>query len=215
MKKNLAILSLLAISSCAYALDRPDGCLGTNSVGVYGMYINASRSGGSDNDYAGSGLEINQNIFNNGSIGMDVSFDFGVISNQNRTDVYSMDDYAYALSTTVYRDGVISPYFKVTADYEFVKFDYKDSSYDDFDDDTIIICGEIGAECHLLPGWSVTPFVYSGVDTDAEDDQWTTAIGTSTCYWVNSRIGIKLVGEYTNKNDTDQFYTSLGVKLHY
>jgi len=220
MKKHIVLIGLLyaASSTCALAVERPDGTLGTNYIGVRGLYMNAGMGEYVDSldlDFAGFGFDINQNLYKDGDIGVDVSFNYNYLTNQNNTDYYGADNYSYTLGATVFREGVVSPYFTFAATHDFLKFNYKRSSESDWDEDALIISGEIGAECHLLPGWSVTPYVVAGVDTDADDDTWTTAVGASTSYWMTERFGFKLGAAYTSKMDIDFFTTYAGVSFHY
>jgi hypothetical protein len=219
MNKPLAFLGLLAASSCtAQAVERADGTLGTNHIAVRGVYMNADMGeyvSGLDLDFSGVGFDINQNLYKDGDIGIDASFSYSYMTNQNFTNLYSADNHSYTLGTTVYREGVISPYFTLSGTHDSLKFNYKQAAGTDWDDDTFIVGGEIGAECHFMPGWSVTPYVLTGVDVDADDDAWTTAVGVSSVFWINSRIGVKGGVAYTNKMDMDVFVTHIGMALHY
>jgi hypothetical protein len=219
MKKHLVLLSILAASStCAFAVERPDGRLGTDFAGVYGMYMNANNhktQNSNDLDYTGVGFEINQNLYNSSDIGIDIGIDVGRLSNQNNRDIYDLDDYTYGVSATVFRNGAIAPYFKGSATYEYFKMKYKPNAMTDFDDDTINLGGEIGAECHLLPGWSVTPYVSANLDTNADSDQWSTSIGINTAYWMTARVGMQLGAAYTHESDSNDFLTTLGMAVHY
>lgn len=219
MNKPIAFLGLLAASTCAaHAIERADGTLGTNNIVVRGMYMNADMGNyvkGLDLDFAGVGFDINQNLYKNSDMGIDASFSYSYMTNQNYTDLYSADNHSYTLGLTVYRDGIISPYFTLSGTHDFLKFNYEKSNTRDWDEDRFIVGGELGAECHLLPGWSVTPYVITGVDVDADDDAWTTAVGVSSIYWINSRIGVKGGFAYTNKMDMDIFVTHLGMAFHY
>lgn len=217
MNKHIAFLAVIAVASSAYGLDRPDGNLGTDFFCLSGKYMNADSTRGKDvnYDYIGPGMTVNKHVYQQGDVGVDLSFDFGLIKNQNMTGVYDLSDYDYAFSATVFRKGLFSPYFKMTADYEKFELDYKNASIPDVDNDTLNLGGEIGVECHLMPGWSVTPYLSEFADTDADEDQWTWAAGVSTCYWVNSLIGVRLTGEYSNHDDADSFVASIGAACHF
>jgi hypothetical protein len=77
MNKHLLVLGLLATSTCAaVAAERPDGALGTDSIGAFGMYMNSSKSDGKntpDFDYTGFGLDINKHLLKADDVGFDVS----------------------------------------------------------------------------------------------------------------------------------------------
>ena len=217
MNKHLLLLTLLAATSSAYGLDRPDGCLGTDYFGIRCMYMSAKsgHGGGADLDYIGPGVEINKHVLDNGEIGVDLSFDFELMKNQNRTNVYDLSDYNYTLGATVYRKGAFSPYFKFNAGYEKFELDHKNNFIPDIDEDTINLGGEIGVECHLTPGWSVTPFFAENADTDAKSNQWTWTAGVASSYWVNSLVGVRVTGGYSDNNGEDSFRTTFAAICHY
>jgi hypothetical protein len=218
MKKTIAVISVLALASftCAHAA-RPDGTLGVDSVGVRGIYINASSdSSSSDLDFNGIGLGINKNLFSNDSIGVDAGFDFGFVTNQNKKDIYGMDDCGYTLSATVYRTGMISPYFKAGITYETVDFDYTaEAGASDWSDDTVILGGEVGFECHLMPGFSVTPAISYGYDTRADNDAGQVDFSLTANYWFTERAGMQISGIYNTQNDNDFFEATLGFNFHF
>ena len=218
MNKSLAALCVLALAPLAGAsVARPDGVLGVDMVGVQGIYINTSSSKSSaDFDYNGLGLSFNKNLLDNGEIGVDASFDFGFVTNQNRKDIYGMDDLSYTGSLTVFREGMISPYFRSFITYETVDFDYTEAAgRDDWNDDTIILGGEAGFECHLLPGFSVTPAIAYSYDTRADEDAGIVVVSLSACYWLTERVGLQLSTAYHNRDSSDVFQTSLGFSYHF
>jgi hypothetical protein len=220
MNKHLLVLGLLATSTCAaVAAERPDGALGTDSIGAFGMYMNSSKSDGKntpDFDYAGFGLDINKHLFKADDVGFDVSFAGSSMFNQNNRDTYKLDDHKYTFGVTAYKgDGAVVPYCKALVTYELFTLDYKAHPGREVDDDTIKLGGEIGAECHLLPGWSVTPYFSADCDTDADDNAWGEAFGVNTGYWFNDLIGTKLGAEYDHRKDSNEFYVYLGMSLHY
>lgn len=218
MNKPFAVIALLASATCAaQAVERPDGLLGTNYISFSGIYANVryDDSDAPDLDYSGMGLSINQHLFTRGDVGVDVALGMNYLTNQNNTDIYSLDQYAYNFSTTVYRAGMVSPYFRGSLSYDYAKIKYKGTPSWSDDDDTIIFGMEVGAECHLMPGWSVTPFIAGQVDTDADDEAWTTTIGASTTYWLTERIGTTLTAQYTLRDQADTFSTALAIRIHY
>ncbi|HNX04350.1 MAG TPA: outer membrane beta-barrel protein [Opitutales bacterium] len=218
MKKTIAAISVLAIASFTGAsAARPDGNLGVDRIGAYGVYLNTSSSvADSDNDYTGAGFEINKSLVADKSMGIDVGFDFTYLSNQNNKEFYGMDDYSYTLSTTFYRPGMISPYFMVGVAYETVDFSYTPSTgLSDWSDDTFILCGGIGMECHLIPGLSVTPAISYGYDTRADSDAGVLNFSLAGTYWFTERLGMQLSGDYQTKNDIDQFALALGLSYHF
>jgi hypothetical protein len=224
MKTNLALLSLLVIPSFAFAADVPDGLLGTNTVAGYGVYENREING-VDSDFAGAGIALNQNIYNGSQYGFDVGGNFYYETNQTGA-AEEKDQYRdFEINLTTYRKGIISPFFSVLANYLLVKEDITTLAVDgnnvshvihtSIHDDSTLIGFRAGVECHLLPGWYVTPFVAYSTNIDATDSASDTYVAIRTGYWFATHFGVFTEVGYEKVEHKDCTSVSAGVTIHY
>jgi hypothetical protein len=212
MKISLFVLSLLASSTCVYAVERPDGTLGTNMI-YAGVRYQTIRAFGTNYNYAGPALYINQNLHSGSSYGIDAGFDVSHASNTNKTGQLDYDDYLYELNATIYRKGVVAPYLSASGSFGKFTAHYTDGTI--YDDTSTTLSVSVGAECHLLSGWSVTPYLSYIVNTENEWGDGTTYVGIKTDYWITSRIGVSAGTSYYTKYDADSCLANIGLTYHY
>jgi hypothetical protein len=212
MKIHLALLSLLAVPTLAFAITRPDGTLGVNGVKAYGSYENFEYDNGYDADLAGGGIGINQNFFNGENYGFDASFEYQYLTSQNDNKYDFYEGRYYIINATIYAKGAFSPFFTAILEYD------SESYYENAHNGSTLAGGAIGVECHLMPGWYVTPklTLTTPVNTDAEDDnEIYTVYAITTGYWVTEHFNLFADVSYNDFNESHGIQTDVGFTIHY
>jgi len=195
----------------ALAITRPDGTLGVNSVKGYGTYETYEYVDGNDYDYVGAGVGINQNLFNNEDMGVDVGFDFMYLNSQSSNEYDQYEGRYYTLNATVYKKGAFSPFFSVIAEYD-TESGYGYDSYD-----STLVGGAIGVECHLLPGWYVTPKVTltREMKTDEGDKSDYSTFALATGYWITEHFNVFTEINYCSFDGSKGTWINTGITVHY
>jgi hypothetical protein len=213
----MKILHLLPLSVCflpsvlAAQSDKPDGLLGTDFVSVGPAYANVSYDD-VDVDFAGVTGVFNKSIYLKDNIGIDVGLEGLWGTNVSYRDDVDADAWQGAVCLNFYRNvEMLSPFFGIKAGYIYVSGDDGSSSasYDSFG-----YGGVVGVEVHLVPGFSMTPYVmYEGLTEDDVDGQ--TAFGLKTVWWMTDRVGLVHDVYYSNVDDADFILTSLSAAIHF
>ena len=212
MKIHLALLSLFAVPTLALAITRPDGTLGVNGIKGFGTYYNNEYRDGNDYDYAGGGVGINQNLYNDDDYGFDVGMEYMYLTSQDDNQYDQGDGRYYTLRGTLYKKGAFSPFFSVQIDYDTTSgygYEHYDETY---------AGGAIGVECHLLPGWYVTPKVLVETDLQSDrdiDNETYTAFSLATGYWITSHFNVFADANYSHFNGSNDTWFDAGITVHY
>jgi len=215
MKKIIALICIVATPGFLFSAEKPDGTLGTNLVSVSGLYSNLDYGyyiSGQDFDYAGIGIQINQKLTKTKDYGIDLFLSYSYMSNQNNTDVYSLDSRQFLVGATIYREGMISPFFRPVVGY--INETYDDGGVSDDDFNCWIYGAEAGFELHLVRGLSLTPAI--AYLNSSEDEMSSETIFTLDLnYWFNERLGMIGSVNYSSQEHIDSAGLSLGMALHY
>jgi len=214
MKKLLAIACIIATPGLLLSAEKPDGALGTNSISFSAAYANLDFShyqSGMDLDFAGVSLGFNQSISKGQPFSMDMNASFSYMTNQNYSEIISLDARMTMIGLTFYREGMLSPFFRPVIGYGQLKTDYDNFSEDD---DSWLYGGRIGVEIHIKPGLSMTPYAsYLNASEDALGSN--TEIGLNMDFWANERLGIIAGVMYSKEYHVDAFGVSLGAAMHF
>jgi len=214
MTIKLAIIGLLAAPSLAGASEVAavtNGTLGVNNVFAYGIYENSQYADGSDADYKGMGLGVNQRLYDNATFGLDAGFtyEYWTDATSDKSGYYKCD--AYALSATGYLKAKYAPF--VTASL------FRDnSSYEGTSNTTSLWCSaRIGVEMHLSDAWYVTPSVNLWQRIHADDPASSACVDftAETGYWFFERICTYANVNYRELNSSEQLWTNVGIRVRY
>jgi hypothetical protein len=157
---------------------------------------------GNSYDYSGGGLGVNQNVYDGANIGIDVGVEYSWLNGNDYDANY------YVASATVFKKGVVSPFFTATVEYD----DASEGSYDWDEHDA---GGAIGIEVHLLPGWYVTPKVSYMINMESgSDDQYTT-VSLASGYWFCDSLAVMGDVNYSAFDGSHGLWFDLGVAYHY
>lgn len=214
MKKYLALACALITPGLLFSAEKPDGVLGTNMVSVSALYSNIDLDyyDSGDLDFAGIDITMNQNLAKTKSCGVDLNMSYTYMTNQNYTNEISMDSRQFILGATIYRDGMISPFFRPIVGY--VNEKVEGAGIGSETADTWIYGGQIGVELHLMRGLSLTPIVgyYNGSDDNYTSE---TIVGLGANYWFGEHLGMLGSVEYSNQEHISEIDFSLGMAMHY
>jgi hypothetical protein len=207
MKTQIAILSLFAVPFFAHAAAVPDGTLGVNNLRSYGTYEGFKVKDAGTYDFAGAGIGINQNVFGNEGYGVDVGLEYSYLESTD-SDVSYVGRY-WVAKATVYKKGTFAPFVSA-----LVEVDHETSEYG-YSEDSTYFGGVFGVECHLLPGWYVTPsFAYAkSIDSDGYDDYTTLSLATG--YWVTEKFDVLAEVGNSDYDGDKATVISLGLAYHY
>lgn len=211
MNKLAACLALALAPTLLSAVEKPDGLLGTDYVGLSGLYANASYEG-EDVDFDGFTASVNKNLFLSGEgVGVDLGASLLYVRNTSFRSEAEADATEGTVDLTLFQDGMIAPFATLRLGYVNASLD--DGS-DNYDYDSFGYGGTVGAEVHLCKGVSMTPYLsYLSVTKDEVGGQ--TLFGMKTTWWITSRFGVNSDVFYANVDDADVIAFTVGALFHY
>lgn len=215
MKPQVALLSIFLFTTGLAAQDRPDGLLGTNTVSFGASYTKANANyAKGDREYEGYRLSTNRNLYASNDFGIDAGLEYSYSRNHDWRNVYHLTEQDYAAYATIYRNGMISPFLTVGVSIDDARLSSKRYPLINQSETNTLIEGAIGVECHLAPGWWVTPAIYrvSKLDSDNDTNSYTQyELGTG--YWFNAHFGVSADMFYSTISHVD--YSGAEVTISY
>lgn len=214
MKKLFALALALAAPCLLSAAQKPDGVLGTSLFSFEALYQNSDYGyyDDGDFDFVGFGVKFNHKLTSFGNIGMDLYMSTSYMTNQNETDQYQLDSQDGFIGLTFHRDGMVAPFFRPVIGY--AKETVELSTGAELSWDSFLYGATFGAEVHLLPGFSATPFVEYLCASD-NDARSITRVGLSLNYWITERLGASTSLTYCNSEHVDTTNISAGMSLRF
>jgi hypothetical protein len=217
MKTSHAILALLAVPSCIFAAEKPDGVIGTDYVNAFYTYYsdNYGYYNMSDETFNGFGVGVNKNVINGEKYRVDAGMKYYYVHSLDNGDVYDYTQNTIAASGTVFMKGMVSPFVGATVFYHFSDVDYKGTDSFDDSDTSWVVSGKVGVEIHLMPGLSGTVFVAESHDCDGDYPANSTQYGFSVAYWFTGRMGLSVGETYISTCHIDEYATTVSLMYHF
>jgi hypothetical protein len=211
MNKLAACLALAIAPSLLSAVEKPDGLLGVDYVGLSGMYANVSYEN-VDMDYNGVAASFNKNLFRSDSgVGFDLGTTLIYSRNLNMREIADTNSTQGTLDLTLFQDGLAAPFATLSLGNVNAS---EDSGGANYDFDSFVYGGTVGVEVHVFPGISATPYV-AYLDSTEDNAGGQTYAGLKATWWITSRIGLNTDANYANVNHSDMLTAVFGALFHY
>jgi hypothetical protein len=209
-KFPVALVCLVLPASLCTAADKPDGFLGVDMVSVTADYshVDLSHYDQSGADFRGFGIGFNQHMAEWDKLGLDITFSHSYMEDAGGLS-YSETSNMSMAGVTIYREGMICPFFRPYIGYVTAKNLDTDETFD-----TLTYGAVAGFEIRLLSGFAVTPYVQYDVYEDDEGND-VTIWGITSNYWFTEKLAVIADVDYYTMDNVDSVSASLGMAFHY